>query len=146
MPDVVDSLDEHIAVAGSIDRAALLPGMYLGWCVRLSLVTKAFKAAHQTAALRLNYGEGSGVELLVGCGGSLRYDWLSNEGQAFTRHYYPQYTTDWEQVFGVDRYAVEDNWSNYEQLAPVLTRALYAYTDQSKSPKGLSRWKFWQWH
>jgi len=147
-PGVVDSLDAHMAAAGSIDRAALLPGMYLGWCVRLGLVTPAFKSEHENAVLRLNYGEGSGVELLVGCGGRLHSGWLTAQGQAFTRHYYPQYMTDWQQLFGADCYAVEDNWANYDQLAPVLTKALYAYTPDKKALKGpkhrKSRWKFWQ--
>jgi len=137
-----------MAAAGSIDRAALLPGMYLGWCARLNLVTPAFQAEHETPVLRLNYGEGSGVELLVGCGGDLLYDWLTAKGQMFTQHYYPQYATDWERVFGADRYSVEDNWANYEQLAPVLTAALYAYTSQSHATKHSNRWKdrwkFWQ--
>ncbi len=129
--------------------------MYLGWCVRLGLVTPAFKAEHDVAVLRLNFGEGSGVELLVSCGGRLRYDWLTAQGAAFTRHYYAQYEGDWQSVFGVDSYAVEDSWGNYDLLAPVLTRALYEFSgnsfrnsggvdpslDREKRP---NRWKFWR--
>lgn len=154
-PLAVDSIDNHMAAAGSIDRAALLPGMYLGWCVRLGLVAPAFRAEHETAVLRLNYGEGSGVELLVSCGGSLHYDWLSAQGKAFTRHYYPNYAQDWVQVFGAQPYAVTDSWTNYDRLAPVLTKALYAFTGHSSTDssthssrgggsKRRLRWKFWQ--
>ena len=147
--DLVDSLDAHMAASGGIDRAALLPGMYLGWCVRLGLVTQAFKSEHDVAVLRLNYGEGSGVELLVGCGGSLHYDWLTAQGAAFTRHYYPGYEADWSRVFGADIYGVEDSWSNYDLLAPVLTRALYEFNDHSRKAtttgaKRSERWKFWR--
>ncbi len=148
---LVDSLDEHMAASGGIDRAALLPGMYLGWCVRLGLVTQAFKTEHDVAVLRLNYGEGSGVELLVSCGGRLHYNWLTAQGAAFTRDYYPGYAADWASVFGADIYGVEDSWSNYDLLAPVLTRALYAFNghaaktaaanDETKRP---GRWTFWR--
>lgn len=149
-PEVVDSIDNHMPLAGSIDRAALLPGMYLGWCVRLGLVTPAFKAEHDVAVLRLNYGEGSGVELLVSCGGTFRYDWLTARGKAFTRDYYARYPKDWQSVFGADEYAVEDSWTNYDLLAPVLTRALYSFAGHSSAgQKGArdskrSRWKFWR--
>jgi len=147
-PAVVDSLDDHLALAGSIDRAALLPGMYLGWCARLGLVAPAFRVAHEQAILRLNYGEGSGVELLVSCGGTLHYEWLSAQGKTFTRHYYSRYLNDWQQVFGDDVYAVEDTWANYDRLAPVLTRALYNFNGEASKrnqvPKRRSRWKFWQ--
>lgn len=153
---LIDSLDNHMVAAGSIDRAALLPGMYLGWCVRLGLVTPAFKAEHENAVLRLNYGEGSGVELLVSCGGALSVAWLTAQGAAFSRHYYPRYQDDWEAVFGSDVYAVEDSWSNYDLIAPVLTRALYEFSGKSNPGppasaagghrgKGrFSGWKFWQ--
>ena len=40
---VFDSLEEHLAEAGGIERAAIPIGMYLAWCVNLQLTGSALE-------------------------------------------------------------------------------------------------------
>ena len=118
-----DSLDNHLPEAGSIERAAVVPGMYLAWCVNLGLLSQEFEAAHHALLMRVRYREVSGSELLVaGAAGDLKAEHFSSAGQAFTERYYPNYLQDVVDTFGPDIYEIEDNWANYDQIARVLTR------------------------
>ena len=150
--DVVDDIDRHLKQAGEFDRAALIPGMYLAWCARLNLLSPEFSKAQAASLLRLHYNDGSCIELLVtGCGGTLRYSDLNEQGEDFTRRYYPGYLADWQAVFGSDIYAVADSWENYHKIAAVLTETLLGAPDPSvgglKSARRASNgswWKFWK--
>ena len=141
---IVDDIDAHMARAGQIDRAALLPGVFLAWCVRLQLVDSSFANQHQELILRLNYHEITGAQLLVdACGGTLRYEHLNPRGGEFARAYYPLFIDDWRATFGEDIYSVPDNWETYDRIAPALTSALLG--PPGKPPVKAGRWwQFWK--
>lgn len=147
--DLIDDIDAHLPVALELDRAALLPGMYLAWCARLDLLDAAFAQQHAEFVLRARYGDGLCTELLVGAGGgALRYAHLNSRGVAFTRRYYSRYPGDWRNLFGADMYAVTDSWDNYQKIAAVLTEALLGKPTLSPSAQGGTRskgwWQFWK--
>lgn len=120
---IYDSLDNHLAPAGSIDTAAVPLGFYVTWCANLGLLAADFAAQHEQLVLRARYREIKCAELLIaGCAGELSSDMLNPAGQKFTSRYYPQYLADFRSVFGDDVYAVEDSWENYDLIAAVLTR------------------------
>ena len=132
---IYDSLDNHLPSAGSIDRAAVPLGMYVAWCANLGLMSSEFDAAHHGLVVRVRYREVKGSELLVaGCGGDLRSEHLSADGQAFTERYYGRDLDDYRATFAGKVYEVDDSWDNYEQIAAVLTHAYMA-----PKPSRLSR-------
>jgi hypothetical protein len=145
---VYDDLDQHIAEAGSIERAAVPMGMYIAWCANLQLVSRQLVEEAEQLLLRVRYREVTGSELLVaGCAGELHSRWLSEEGRAFTDAYYPQYLADFGSVFGGDVYGVKDDWAHYDEIAAVLTRAYMHGAGRGRrhapgSP-GRKWWKFW---
>ena len=148
--EVIDDIAVHMPLAKEIDRAALLPGMYLAWCGRLGLLSRDFSEQHAEALLRLHYNDGSCIEMFVSaCGGTLRYDCLNERGAEFTRGYYSGYCDDWRATFGEDIYGVEDSWASYNQIAAVLTKALLGAPQSSDAKharaahKGRKWWKFW---
>ena len=143
--DVVDDINRHLDSAGEFDRAALIPGMYLAWCVRLGLLDRRFAEQQAQAILRLHYNDGSCIEMLVtACGGTLKYAHLNDRGVAFTRDYYPQFLKDWRAVFGEDIYGVKDSWENYGKIAAVLTKALHGKGSDAKHRRRKT-WRFWTW-
>lgn len=119
-----DTLDAHVARAGDLQHACIPLGMLLAWCANLRLLSEAVEQEHGALLLRIRVREVTGAVLFTACGGTLSDALLNREGQAFIAGYYPQYLQDYASTFGADIYAVEDTWSNYELLAPVLTRAL----------------------
>ncbi len=62
-PMIIDDIDLHIEEAGSIDRAALVPGMYLAWCVNLQLVAPKLEAVERPrrAAVAVSGTDARGV-------------------------------------------------------------------------------------
>ncbi len=138
---IYDDLDNHIAVAGSIEKAAVPMGMYLAWCVNLQLVGKRLHVENERALLRVRYREMRGSDLLVSaCGGTLRSTDLNDAGRAFTDRYYASYLDEFRAVFGSSPYEVEDDWPHYDKIAPVFTER---YMRRGRA-KGRSWWKFWQ--
>jgi hypothetical protein len=123
---VYDDIDRHIAAAGSIDRAATPIGMYLAWCVNLSLVSDELAAAAGRELLRVQIREITGAELLIRvCRGRLDSTHLSSVGQDFTARRYEEYLAAYATTFGVEPraiYSVENTWDHYDRIAPLLTR------------------------
>ncbi len=138
---IYDDLDNHIAVAGSIEKAAVPMGMYLAWCVNLQLVGERLHVENERALLRVRYREMRGSDLLVSaCGGTLRSEDLNDAGRAFTDRYYASYLDEFRAVFGSSPYEVEDDWPHYDKIARVLTER---YMGRGRA-NGRSWWKFWQ--
>ena len=46
------------------------------------------------------------------------------KGLDFVRGYLPQLSADFAQTFGPDCFDIEDEWSNYQQLADLMIRHL----------------------
>jgi hypothetical protein len=123
---VYDDIDRHIARAGSIERAATPIGVYLAWCVNLSLVSDDLLLDAGREALRVRLREITGSELLIkACHGRLTSDHLSIQGRDFTTRRYPGYLAAYARTFGVAAdgiYEVADSWDNYDRVAAILTR------------------------
>lgn len=122
---MIDDLNEHVVAAGDLARAAIPTGFYVAWCTNLDLLSRGFVERFSEPVLRVKYRELSGAELFVSaCGGRLEYEHLNERGQQFSRRYYARYLADLRTLFGDDLYRVEDNWDNYDRVAPILTAAL----------------------
>ena len=143
MSRAIDDIDAHIEAAGSLDRAAHVPGMYLAWCVNLQLISAQFDAAHEREILRVRYRELSPAAFfLKATGGHLTADMLSEQGCAFTAHYYATYRAETAATL----YAAEDDWDTYASIAPALTKAYYAFLDIGGRRNRADRhwWQVWR--
>jgi hypothetical protein len=139
---LIDDLDGH-SDAGSIDRAALVPGMYLAWCVNLQLLAKQFDVAHGREILRLRYRELTPAAFfLKAAHGRLTDDLLSQQGAAFAGSHYAQYRTQ----AAPRLYDAKDDWDTYDSIAPALTKAYYAFTGDGHNPAqpGKHWWQKWR--
>ncbi|MEM8769791.1 MAG: hypothetical protein AAGE43_20335 [Pseudomonadota bacterium] len=141
----IDDLSQHMAEAGSLDRAAVPLGLFLAWCGNLHLVSRSFQEAHEGPLLRLRYRELAPTEFLTTTtGGSLDTDHLSEEGRSFVASYYGAYLDDLREVFGGDLYGVKGDWSAYERMAGVVTRRYMDWKNgrevSSPGAGALTRW------
>ena len=142
---IFDDVGRHLDEAGSIERAAVPMGMYVAWCANHSLLSAPFAERAATLVLRVRYREVTGSELAVaGCAGVLAGEHLSEEGRAFTEHYYPGYLAEFRAEFGSDPYGVEDDWGHYDRIARRLTRALMEFRGHGRDGAGAERpwWRF----
>jgi hypothetical protein len=135
---VYDSVDRHLAAAGSVDRAAIVPGIYLAWCVNLGLESVQLRDTAERALLRVRMRDLTGSELLVSaCAGVLAAESLNEAGQRFTERYYVNYSRDFEAALG-SLYDAADDWSTYDRIAPILTRSYLG------PPPRRRWWRFWR--
>ena len=146
-PLLYDDIDRHVALAGGIDRAATPIGMYLAWCVNLSLVSEELLATADREVLRVKLREITGAELLIkGCHGRLSSEHLTPAGRDFTTRRYPEYLAEYARTFAVapdEIYGVANTWDNYDRVAPRLTRWLLGDPpDRSHDAHERRRW--WQ--
>ena len=138
---IIDDINTHMAAAGAIERAALVPGMYLAWCVNLQLVSVEFSREFEREMLRLRYRDLSpGAFFVKATGGRLADDQLSERGRLFAEHFYADYraeTVGW-------LYDSDDDWDTYDAIAPGLTKAYYAFADDGHkvARPGIRHW--WQ--
>jgi hypothetical protein len=142
MSQVIDDIDAHMAVAGAIERAALIPGMYLAWCVNLQLVSATFTQAAERDMLQVRYRDVSpGAFFIKTTGGTLRSEMLSERGRLFAQHYYATYCA---QALTDAVYDAKDDWSTYDSIAPALTKAYYAFADDGHKVAAGSGKQWWQ--
>ncbi len=123
---LIDDIDLHIEEAGSIDRAALVPGMYLAWCVNLQLVAPKLETSFGRDVLRLKYRELTPAAFFLKVAhGRLTEDLLSEQGSAFAAQHYAQFRND----TAASLYDAKDDWGTYDSIAPALTKAYYAFAE-----------------
>ncbi len=140
MSVIIDDLDAHID-AGSIDRAALVPGMYFAWCVNLQLIAAPFEAAHDRDVLRLRYRELTPAAFfLKTTHGRLSGDLLSERGQSFAAAHYGRYRADAARTL----YDAKDDWHTYDSVAPALTKAYYAFSEGGHARAARHWWQKWR--
>ncbi len=138
---LIDHLDRHREAAGSLARAAVVPGMYLAWCGNLHLLSADFQQANQPALTRLRYRDLSPAEFFTATtAGAVEAGYLSEEGRRFAEHYYPAYLGDLREVLGQDVYGAKDDWETYDRIAALLTRRFMAW--KQGGADGRRRW--WQ--
>jgi hypothetical protein len=148
MNDVIDDIDHHIGAAGSIERAALVPGMYLAWCVNLQLVSMDYSHESERDMLRLRYRELMPAAFFIKTtGGRLLAAQLSERGQLFAAHHYARYRA--EVVDAAERaplYGANDDWNTYDAIAPALTKAYYDFADAGHkvAASGKHWWQLWR--
>jgi hypothetical protein len=129
-----DDIDRHIAVAGSIERAAVPPAFFMAWLVNLQLLSVEFARRAGRDVTRVRMRDLTPGEFFIQhCHGRITSAELNERGQQFVESYYhDRYLTDFDEAFGVPadqspaRYAVEDDWAHYDQLAPIVTRRFFA--------------------
>jgi hypothetical protein len=143
---IYDTLENHLPYAGSIDRAAVVPGMFLAWCANLGLLSAQFQQQHEALIVRVRYREIKGSELfVVAAAGVLDSDCLSDAGQSFCERYYASYLDDFRATFNSEPGDVEDNWHNYDSIARVLTRHhLGPLADTAPAEHGDGEKRWWQ--
>lgn len=103
-------------------------GMFLAWALLSGRAGEIHRNAHAEAVEALRARHLTGRELLVAqCEGRLTEDDLDDEGNAFADAYYSApYLQDYADVLARELpslYHVADTWENYDQIAPVITRA-----------------------
>lgn len=138
---VIDDIGRRVPDAGSIERAAVVPGLFVAWCVNLGLISEAVARDAAQAVVRLRVREIGGAEFLVSaCGGTLDDRVLSETGFAFARAHYGAYRDFVEASLPKP---LEDTWSNYDRVAPWLTTR---YMGRARRRRRLDwrRWKWWK--
>ncbi len=142
MSAVIDDIDSHMGVAGAIERAALIPGMYLAWCVNLQLVSVHFIQAAEREVLRVRYRDVSpGAFFIKTTGGTFASELLSERGRLFAQHYYATYCA---QALENALFEAKDDWDTYDSVAPVLTKAYYDFADAGHKVVAHSDKHWWQ--
>ena len=137
---IIDSVDTHLAAAGSIDKAARLPGLFLAWATNMQLLDEAFEAEHERAVVRARFREINPSELfIVTCGGELSDRALSETGQQFARQHYAAYASDVPEMVENGFYQTENEWWVYEKAAQFLTARLLGRQAGRKA-----WWQFWR--
>ena len=121
---LIDSIDNHLAEAAEIDKAAIPLGMFVAWCANLGLLSEAVMREHERMVLRVRMHDARGSELLAALGGALEDEHLNARGREFALRYYPSFMDDFAAVFGGAVYEIKDDWDNYGKIAPILTAKL----------------------
>jgi hypothetical protein len=146
--DIIDDIDHHIGQAGSIERAAIVPGMYLAWCVNLQLVSKAFHDEFERDMLRLRYRDLTPAAFFIrATGGRLTASQLSERGRLFAMHYYSTYCAEaLDPAQRAPLYGANDDWNTYDAVAPGLTKAYYDFADAGHKVAGSGKhwWQVWR--
>ena len=141
----IDDLSQHMAEAGSLDRAAVPLGLFLAWCGNLHLLSRSFQESHEGPLLRLRYRDLPPTEFLTTTtGGVLEENHLSEEGLSFVTSYYHSYLADLRDLFGGDPYDVTGDWAAYERMAGLVTRRYMDWKNGREVSSGgsgtLRRW------
>ncbi|MEM7096691.1 MAG: hypothetical protein AAF541_00415 [Pseudomonadota bacterium] len=134
MSELIDSLDNHLAPGIEIDQACIPMGMLLAWAVNLQLIHPSLVQDHEQLVLRIRYGEISGTQLLVACGGDLRRDMFQPAAGAFVDRHYSAYLEEFARLFPEPP---ADNQDSYAKVASWLTKT-YMSTRGVRKPGGES--------
>jgi hypothetical protein len=118
------------------EAGATHTGMYLAWALLSGLSGDIHVTDFPEDIPRLQSRVLTpGAFFLSSCDGKLTVENLSDEGNAFTAHYFNfesgQYLADYEETLGQDMpagpnglYYVADSWENFDILKPVLDSRL----------------------
>jgi len=148
--DTLDDLDRHLAEAGSIDRAAVVPGVFLAWCANLDLLDRAFANAHAREIVRVRMRDMTPGEFFVKTAGHrLGLEHLGESGRRFAVDHYPDYPAEFANAVGVAReaiYGAKDGWDTYDRVAKPLTAAYYAFARAGHKPHAERKhwWQIWR--
>ena len=127
------SVDDYLKDAGSLDKALLPLGFLLVFCAQHQLLSPQFRQDREQQLSSVRFQEGPVTALLASHGGTLYATDFSPRGVAFIQEYLAQLPADFADIFGVDCYAIEDNWENYQLLANLLVRHLLGKPQRHRS-------------
>lgn len=124
-------------------------GFYLGWLIENGLLDAEFVddfLVDEIAAFKER--KLTGPEIYSRCDGALVDDMLSEEGNAFSQHYFDfqtgQFVGDYQRAFSVsggnDFFGVEDTWENYVKIKEFIDRGFSKW----KRSRGKKPWQFWK--
>jgi hypothetical protein len=139
---IIDDIDTHMGAAGTIERAAMVPGMFFAWCVNLQLVSNEFTTEFEREMLRLRYRDMSPAAFfLKATGGRIGEEQLSERGRLFAQHHYATYRDEHGSL-----YDAKDDWDTYDAIAAGLTKAYYAFADGGHKVVNAGRhwWQVWR--
>ena len=141
---IIDDISWHLSAeddkepSGSFGQASAIPGMFLTWCVNLGLISDEFALREETRIIRLKYRDITGGEFFVSaCGGTLEGDMLSVNGLSFAKKHYKAFEMAARKIIEIP---IEDGWTNYDQMAPWLTKK---YLGQKVGRKR-GWWRWWK--
>ena len=118
MSELYHSLQNHLDQGLDIAQASVPMGIVLAWAVNLQLLEPRIVQEFETLTLRIRYGEVSGSELLIACGGDLRADMFTPAGRDFIECHYADYLAQFKRLFPQPP---PDNQTTYQTLAKWLT-------------------------
>ena len=133
----VATVDDYLQEAGALNKAMLPLGFLLAFCAQHRLLSQAFteQRADQLSSVRLQ--EGQVTTLFAAHGATLYTSDFTPQGLDFVRGYLPQLSADFAQTFGPDCFDIEDEWSNYQQLADLMIRHLLGQPRSKTRSRGL---------
>lgn len=109
-----------------MEQAYVHIGMFLGWMIEKELYSEEFEDEAALQIHRFGKREISCIILSELWDGHLSEEQLNDEGNQFTKNYYPKnYLKDYEETLGKGKnsiYHVEDNWDNFKKLSGTLTK------------------------
>ncbi len=133
-------------------HAATHIGMFLSWAVLNGLESDLHQQRSAELLARLRRREITGRQFFEGaCAEKFAEKDLSEDGNAFTQHYYVDeagrrgpYFADYKRALAAKLptfWHVADTWDNYEKIAPLISRRY----EEWKSPHRKKRWwQFWK--
>ena len=138
---IIDSINEHFGDNASFEDAAVVPGLFVAFCVNLDLISDTLRESSGRDFLRLKYREITGPEFLIrSCGGELLENHLTSEGCKFAKQYYVDYVSRLKETVETP----DAKWETYDRIAPWLTGCYFE--GRTKKPNAFSKsrwWKFW---
>ena len=134
---VVATVDDYLHEAGALDKAMLPLGFFLAFCAHHRLLSQEFtrQRAEQLSAVRRQ--EGQVTTLFAAHGATLYASDFTPQGLVFVRGYLPQLYADFAQTFEPACFEIDDDWSNYQQLANVMIRHLLGQPRSAHTSRGL---------
>ena len=111
-------------------------GMFLAWAILRDLVGELHREESAQSVEKVRERQMTGAQFLVQeCDEKFTDEDLSEMGNAFARQYYEDdYFNDYCDVFDEveEVYRLEDTWSNFDRLAPILDRRFQEWRQQHK--------------
>ena len=133
----VATVDDYLQEAGALNKAMLPLGFLLAFCAQHRLLSQEFtqQRADQLSSVRLQ--EGQVTTLFAAHGATLYASDFTPQGLEFVRGYLPRLSADFAQTFGPGCFDIEDEWSNYQQLADLMIRHLLGQPRSKSRSRGL---------
>lgn len=136
-----DTIDAHLAQAGSIHTAVMPMAWYLAWCAQHDLLSKRAVEMAGDSLTRLRYREITPSEFFVPlAAGELTPGLLNTAGQEFTDKHYAGFVESLRAEFGERLYRMADNWDTYSLVASYLGQKMF----QAQADANKPWWKIWK--